>query len=92
MTEKLEGIKRSATDLLEIAYSKGFKDGVAAKDRDVRLNVAASEMYDLLNNIAWYIKATQKIQKSYFAADELFNYATRAEELLARIDGEKAQA
>ena len=53
-----------------------------------RLIVAAPEMYKLLNNIAWYIEVTQKLQKDYLA-DEFLDYATRTKELLARIDGEE---
>lgn len=52
-----------------------------------RLIAAAPEMYELLNSIAWYIEATQKLQKDYLA-DEFSDYATRVKELLARIDGE----
>ena len=56
--------------------------------RSEELAAAAPEMYDLLKNMAWYIEATQKLQKNY-VAEELSDYATRANELLARIDGKE---
>lgn len=55
---------------------------------NARLIAAAPEMYQLLDDIAEYIEATQKLQKDYLAT-EFFDYAIRAKELLARIDGEE---
>ncbi len=63
-------------------------DPVELNEANARLIAAAPDMYELLNNIAWYIEATQKLQKNYLA-DEFSDYATRAKELLARIDGEE---
>ena len=54
---------------------------------NARLIAAAPEMYQLLDNLVWYIEANQKLQKDCYD-DEISAYVTRTKELLARIDGE----
>ncbi len=85
-------------DLFSItAYSDKYKFGdyedvgilKYAKKEDARLIAAAPEMYDLLDNISFYITEVDKLCSSaqipFFS--EFVDYANRIKYLLTRIDG-----
>ncbi len=60
-----------------------------AKKEDARLIAAAPEMYDLLDNISFYITEIDKLCSSGQIpfSPEFVDYANRIKYLLARIDG-----
>ena len=58
-------------------------------EANARLIAAAPEMYELLKEVAEVLRTRNNYD---YIEGDLFSLMTEAEELLARIDGEEAQA
>ncbi len=65
-------------------FNRKKKIGIALvpEEANARLIAAAPEMYDLLEDVAWYLEQIADDD------DESSKYASSIQELLARIDGE----